>query len=97
MKLFLVISRKSYHFCPAKVELVINCENDYSENDALKLLSKSVQKYNVKSKTVSPVNGIEMTVEIGLKKNTTGFVNEISKVDGVSNVVLVSYNGDYMS
>ncbi|BBK75051.1 DUF4956 domain-containing protein [Clostridium butyricum] len=77
--------------------LVINCENDYSENDALKLLSKSVQKYNVKSKTVSPVNGIEMTVEIGLKKNTTGFVNEISKVDGVSNVVLVSYNGDYMS
>ena len=77
--------------------LVINCENDNSENDALKLLSKNVQKYNVKSKTVSPVNGIEMTVEIGLKKNTTGFVNEIYKVSGVSNVVLVSYNGDYMS
>ena len=77
--------------------LVINCENDDSENDALKLLSKNVQKYNVKSKTVSPVNGIEMTVEIGLKKNTTVFVNEISKVNGVSNVVLVSYNGDYMS
>ena len=63
--------------------LVINCENDNSENDALKLLSKNVQKYNVKSKTVSPVNGIEMTVEIGLKNNTTGFVNEISKVNGV--------------
>lgn len=77
--------------------LVINCDNDNSENEALKLLSKNVQKYNVKSKTVSPVNGIEMTVEIGLKKNTTGFVNEISKVNGVSNVVLVSYNGDYMS
>lgn len=77
--------------------LVINCEDDNSENDALKLLSKNVQKYNVKSKTVSPVNGIEMTVEIGLKKNTTGFVNEISKVNGISNVVLVSYNGDYMS
>lgn len=77
--------------------LVINCENDNSENDALKLLSKNVQKYNVKSKTVSPVNGIEMTVEIGLKKNTTDFVNKISKVSGVSNVVLVSYNGDYMS
>lgn len=77
--------------------LVINCDNDDSENEALKLLSKNVQKYNVKSKTVSPINGIEMTVEIGLKKNTTGFVNEISKVNGISNVVLVSYNGDYMS
>ena len=77
--------------------LVINCDNDNSENDALKLLSKTVDKYNVKSKTVSPINGIEMTVEIGLKKNTTSFVNEISKINGVSNVVLVSYNGDYMS
>ena len=77
--------------------LVINCENDNSENDALKLLSKNVQKYNVKSKTVSPVNGIEMTVEIGLNKSSTEFVNEISKLNGISNVVLVSYNGDYMS
>ncbi|NFH90213.1 DUF4956 domain-containing protein [Clostridium botulinum] len=77
--------------------LVINCEDDDSENTALKMLSKNVDKYNVKSKTISPVNGIEMTVEIGLKKKSTDFVNSISKLNGISNVVLVSYNGDYMS
>jgi uncharacterized membrane protein YhiD involved in acid resistance len=77
--------------------LVINCLDDDSENNALNLLSKSVEKYNVKSKTVSPVNGVEITVEVGLKKNTTKFVNAISKLEGISNVVLVSYNGDYMS
>lgn len=77
--------------------LVVNCEDDNSESRALKLLSRNVEKYNVKSKTVSPINGIEMTVEIGLKKKSTEFVNEISKLDGISNVVLVSYNGDYMS
>lgn len=77
--------------------LVVNCEDDNSENSALKLLSRNVEKYNVKSKTVSPVNGIEMTVEISLKKKSTEFVNEISKLNGISNVVLVSYNGDYMS
>ncbi|EES49205.1 DUF4956 domain-containing protein [Clostridium botulinum] len=77
--------------------LVINCEDDDSENTALKILSKNVDKYNVKSKTISPVNGIEMTVEIGLKKKSTDFVNSISKLNGISNVVLVSYNGDYMS
>lgn len=77
--------------------LVINCSDDDSENNALNLLSKSVEKYTVKSKTVSPVNGVEITVEVGLKKNTTKFVNAISKLDGISNVVLVSYNGDYMS
>ena len=77
--------------------LVITCENDNAENQALNLISKSVGKYNVKSKTISPINGIEMTVEIALKGESTKFVNEISKANGVSNVVLVSYNGDYMS
>lgn len=77
--------------------LVINCENDSAENDALTVISRNVGKHTVKSKTVSPVNGIEMTVEIGLKRSSTEFVNEISRINGISNVVLVSYNGDYMS
>lgn len=77
--------------------LVITCADDDAENGALKIVSKNVEKYNVKSKTVSPINGIEMTVEILLKNKSTNFVNEISKADGISNVVLVSYNGDYMS
>lgn len=77
--------------------LVVNCENDLSENSVLNILSKNVNKYCVKSKTVSPSNGIEMTIEIKLKNVTTSFVNEVSKVNGVSNAVLVSYNGDYMA
>ena len=51
----------------------------------------------VKSKTISPSNGIEMTIEVKLKNITTSFVNEVSKIEGVSNAVLVSYNGDYMA
>lgn len=77
--------------------LVVNCENDLSENSVLNILSKNVNKYCVKSKTISPSNGIEMTIEIKLKNVTTSFVNEVSKVNGVSNAVLVSYNGDYMA
>lgn len=77
--------------------LVVNCENDNSEKSVLQLVSKSVSKYAVKSKTISPSNGIEMTVEIKLKNATTAFVNEVSNIHGVSNVVLVSYNGDYMA
>ena len=77
--------------------LVLNCTNDDAENNALMILSKNVEKYNVKSKTVSHVNGIEVTIEISLKNKSTDFVNVISKVNGITNVVLVSYNGDYMS
>lgn len=77
--------------------LIVNCENDKCENKILELVSKTVNKHIIKSKTVSPMNGIEMTVEIRMKDETTSFVNEISKVNGVSNVVLVSYNGEYMA
>ncbi|ELC8395671.1 DUF4956 domain-containing protein [Clostridium perfringens] len=77
--------------------LVVNCKNDISENSVLNILSKNVNKYCVKSKTISPSNGIEMTIEVKLKNITTTFVNEVSKIEGVSNAVLVSYNGDYMA
>ncbi|MGU8237499.1 DUF4956 domain-containing protein [Clostridium perfringens] len=77
--------------------LVVNCKNDISENSVLNILSKNVNKYCVKSKTISPSNGIEMTIEVKLKNITTSFVNEVSKIEGVSNAVLVSYNRDYMA
>ena len=75
--------------------LVINCENDAAEKLVLEELKDSVKKQVVKSKTVSK-QGIELTVEIRLKDMTTEFVNHISAQKGVVNVVLVSYNGDYM-
>ena len=36
-------------------------------------------------------------IEIRLKEMSTQFVNELSHISGVNNVVLVSYNGEYMS
>jgi len=76
--------------------LVMNCENDECEKNAMELVGKKVNKHMVKSKNVSPSRGIELTIEISVKDSTTTFVNELSKVQGVSNVALVSYNGDYM-
>ena len=77
--------------------LIVNCTDDNSENLAMNHINKSVKKHVIKSKTVSANNGIELTIEIRLKEMSTKFVNEINKLEGVNNVVLVSYNGDYMS
>lgn len=75
--------------------LVINCENEETEKLVQALVRESVKKNVVKSKTVSK-SGIELTMEIRLKEQGTQFVNSMAKTTGVSNVVLVSYNGDYM-
>ncbi len=76
--------------------LVINCSNDKSEELVMQTVKKNVSKYMVKSKAVSS-GGIELTVEVRLIDATTQFVNTISQLEGVSNAVLVSYNGDYMA
>lgn len=76
--------------------LIMNCENKEAEKQALAMLQNKVKKQVLKSKTVSK-SGIEMTLEIRLKSDDSDFVNEVSDAEGVENVVLVSYNGDYMS
>jgi hypothetical protein len=54
-----------------------------------------VQKCIIKSKTVT-ADSAELHYEVRLKYDDTSFVNALSQMQGVSDVVLVSYNGDYM-
>lgn len=76
--------------------LVINCENDAAEKAAMDKVSTAVSKKVIKSKSVNKA-GIELTLEIRLAQGTTEIINQLSAMSGVSNAVLVSYNGDYMS
>ncbi|KQL45655.1 hypothetical protein AN963_11380 [Brevibacillus choshinensis] len=51
-------------------------------------------KYALKSKTINK-DVVELIVEIKLKDDNTAFVQDISAIEGVKDVSLVSYNGDY--
>lgn len=76
--------------------LVVACADESSESDIKELLKSDVKKSLLKSKSVSK-SGIEMTFELRVKGDDTSFVNLISSMSGVSNAVLVSYNGEYMA
>lgn len=76
--------------------LVVNCDNDSAEKNVMTYVKNQVKKTVIKSKTVSKT-GIEITLEVRLKDETTDFVNQVSAIQNVSSAVLVSYNGDYMS
>ncbi len=76
--------------------LVVNCENENSENMAAEIIKADAKKSILKSKAVSKV-GIELTYEIRLANDNTSFINKISESEGVTNAVLVTYNGEYMS
>ena len=76
--------------------LVVSCENEETESVAYELIKEDAKKSLLKSKSVNKL-GIELTYEVRIKDDNTGFVNKISACDGVTNAVLVSYNGEYMS
>lgn len=75
--------------------LVLNCENGVEE-EIKKVLFEETKKCLLKSKAVNK-SGTELTYEVRIKEEDTGFVNKISSCEGVTNAVLVSYNGEYMS
>ena len=51
-------------------------------------------EYQLKSKTVRK-GYTELTVEMRLRDDNTSFVTEISAIDGVEDVSLINYSGDY--
>ncbi len=75
--------------------LLIHCSDSETEEQARSFISSRVKRLNLKSKSVDGGN-IELNYEVRLKDDSSAFVNELESMPGVSGVVLVSYNGDYM-
>lgn len=90
--ILLIFVNKNSYTTPYIV--VLRCEDSESERKAREFIEKQVDKLVVKSKTVQKAN-IELNLEIRMKNDNTDFVNTVAEMQGVKNVVLVSYNGDY--
>jgi len=77
--------------------VIVNCDDEAAEGNALGMMKRVYPKVHLKSKTVSAGKGIELVSEIRMKGGETTFVNELSAIAGVSNAVLVSFNAEYAS
>ena len=75
--------------------LVVHCENGEIEIQARRFVQSQVQRLSLKSKSVDG-GCVELNYEVRLKDDDSTFVNQLESMPGVSRVVLVSYNGDYM-
>ena len=91
--LVLFVNRKS-HSHPYII--VLRVDNKDNEKSAYDFLKEKTERCIIKSKTVS-TDEIELNLEIRLKDDNTGFINELAEKDGVKTAVLVSYNGEYMN
>ncbi|MCM1507970.1 MAG: DUF4956 domain-containing protein [Ruminococcus flavefaciens] len=77
--------------------LIVNMKDSETEKDVMKIVSENTEKNIIKSKTFSKNGNAELTIEVQLRENESSFVKSISNFEDIENVVMVSYNGDYMS
>ena len=76
--------------------LVVSCDDRTPEETALKYIDAYAKKNILKSKSINK-SCIELTFEVRLKDANSPIINELLDQEGISNAVLVSYNGEYMS
>ena len=75
--------------------VVLQCADHKSETAAMDYLKNHVNKCVIKSKSAGK-GYVEIHAEIRLQDDNTDFINALSDLPGVSNAVLVSYNGEYL-
>lgn len=75
--------------------LVVHCQTESQEKEVEQYVKSHVKGLKLKSKSVSP-GCIELNYEVRFKEGESSFVNAVAEIQGVTQTVLVSYNGDYM-
>lgn len=71
---------------------VIHYTTDEAGDNIIRAFGK--MKYFIKSKTVRK-EVVEMAVEVYCKNNDTFFIEKIREIEGVNDVTLIQYNGEY--
>lgn len=72
--------------------LVVHYEDEIVGDEVIRLLKD--YKYQLKSKTMRG-SLTEMTVELFLRTDSTVFLENIKTLEGVQDVTLIQYNGEY--
>ncbi|ANU22077.1 DUF4956 domain-containing protein [Planococcus donghaensis] len=75
--------------------LIVKYSDNQIENPLDKLLSASVKKHLIKSKSVSYDNDYEVTYEVRVKDTDMGFINHISEMVSVKSAIMLSYDGNF--
>ena len=77
--------------------VIATLEDSDAEAAVMEIIADSTNRHLLKGKTFSKTGSEELTVEVQMKNGESQFVKALHDLPGVSNVVMVSYNGDYMN
>ncbi len=76
--------------------IIAHLSSDEYEEAAMEIIRSQTSRQRVKGKTIAADGTMELTVEVQARDDRSAFIRQLSAADGVSDVVMVAYNGDYM-
>lgn len=75
--------------------VVVKFETEAVNDQIEMILKKSAKRYLLKSKSIISNEEIEVTYEVRLNKEDYKFVSQLTKVDGVTSAIMLSYDGNF--
>ncbi|MED3550519.1 DUF4956 domain-containing protein [Cytobacillus praedii] len=75
--------------------LVVRYSDRSIETPLEHVIAEHSMKHSIKSKSAMPGDDHEITYEIRIKENNTGFINNISGMKGVKSAIMLSYDGNF--
>lgn len=77
----------------APMLLVLNAQREDVEDEVTAIVSKYAKHYRIKSRNLTK-NGMDMVMELRMKKDEADMVREINKLSGVDAVSLLTHDGE---
>lgn len=77
----------------APLLLVVNAQSCDAEDEVMAIVARYARYFHIKSRNLTG-NGMDMVVELRIKKNEATMVREIHKLSGVDVVSLLSHDGE---
>ncbi len=77
----------------APLLLVLNAQGEDAEEEVMEIVSKYARYFHIKSRNLTK-DGMDMVVELRVKKDEADMVREINKLSGVDSVSLLSHDGE---
>lgn len=77
----------------APMLLVLNARDDKVEDEVMDIVSKYARHFRVKSRNLTK-NGMDMVMELRIRKNELEMVRAINELSGVEAVSLLSHDGE---
>lgn len=75
--------------------LIVSLSKEYDEENLLKRIKEIYPKYQIRNKSIQLDNS-EITFELRGKKDISTRIDDLKEINGVTQVMLLSYKGDYV-